>query len=177
MQSNVMMLSGNHFKFELKDLPELTFFAQAIVLPDVSAAIVERRTPFTTIKEVADHLDFGTLQVTYALDAEFKTYFSLWKWLRGYGFPTSYDELKTFATDRRKQVPNARPMLREIQKTAADCHILRPDTDSPVATIHFTDVIPVSLGQLSLDPTVAEPVPLTTQAAFEFTDFEVSLVS
>src|SRR5438067_224694 len=115
--TNVQGLLNNHFRFMVDALPDLTFYAQSVTLPDVAAATAKMNTPFTTIPQVGDHLDFGTLQVNYLIDSAFKNYFSLFYWLRGYGFPTSYDDIVNFTASRTKQSSLVRPTPRDIVTT------------------------------------------------------------
>jgi hypothetical protein len=173
--TNTNFLLSNHFRFIITDLPDLTFYVQSVQLPDVSSITSNRPNPFTTIPEVGDHLNFSPLQITYLVDTQFKTYFSLFWWLSGYGHPTSYDDILNFNASRAARLPNPRPTPREIQKTTGMLSILRPDTDSSLADILFTDLFPTALGQLAFTTTSGEPVKLTSQATFHYTTFDVRL--
>jgi hypothetical protein len=172
---NVMTLYGNHFKFVLNDLPDLTFFAQTVVLPDIGSTSAPRHTPFSTIHEIGDHMDFGTLQVSYLIDTSFLTYFSLFHWLKGYGFPTGYDDIAAFNAERQAHLANPRPLKRELHKTSAVLYIMRPDTDQTVVEIAFEDVCPTQLGQITFSTVDSEPPLLKAQATFVYTDFSVRL--
>lgn len=173
---SVADLLPNHFRFVLTDLPDLTFFAQQVILPDINSEAPKRANPFTTIPEVGDHLAFSPLTVHYTVDVGFKSYYSLFYWMRGYGFPKSYDDIANFQASRRRQLANPRPIAREITKTHGQLILLAPDTDKPVVTIDFEDVFPLQLGQLSFDTTISgTPEPLTTQVTFAYTDYEITL--
>jgi hypothetical protein len=174
---NVMSLFGNHYRFVLDALPDLTFFVQQVTLPSITATTAVRHNPFVKIHEVADHLDFATLTIKYLVDNSFKTYFSLFYWLKGYGFPNSYEEIAEFAAMRRKQLANPRPITREIQKTHGVLTILQPDNDTPVAELAFLDIFPTQLGDVSFDTVGSEPSLLTCHATFAFTDFDVRLTN
>jgi len=172
---NVQQLLGNHFRVVIDALPDLTFFAQTIVLPDISLPKVERANPFTHIPEVGDHIVFSPLTVNFIIDNQFKTYFSLWYWFRGVGFPHSYDDIGNFQASRKAALANPRPIRREIEKTNLTLLINHPDSDSPVATIFFEDVWPTQIGQVTFSSTDSEPPMLTTQVTFAYTDFTPTL--
>jgi len=174
---NVATLFGNHYRFVLDALPDLTFFVQSVTMPTVSAAVVQRANPFTVIPEVADHLTFGAFNVSYLVDNSFKTYFSLFYWLKGYGFPTSYQDILDFEASRVKQVMNPRPRPREIQKTNATLTVLQPDNDTAVAEVFFYDVFPTALGELAFESVDSEPTLLKTNATFYYTDFNIRLTN
>lgn len=173
--NDVAALYGNHFRFALNDLPDLTFFCQQIVLPDVSAGAPQRGNPFTLIPEVGDHLNFSALNCTYLVDSKFLSYYSLFYWMRGYGFPRSFEDIGNFETDRKRRIGNPIPKKREIQKTSATLSVLRPDTDGVISQINFLDVFPVQLGQMSFTTTEGDAPLLTCQVTFRYTDFEVVL--
>ena len=48
-------------------------------------------------------MNYGQFTVTYLVDASFKTYFSLYYWMKGYGFPHNFEEVTRF---RAKQQLN-----------------------------------------------------------------------
>ena len=168
-------LYGNHFRFTLEALPDLTFFAQSVSLPSIVVPTVARPTPFTKIMEVGDHLDYGTFNVTYLIDGAFKTYQSLYWWIKGYGFPHSYDEVKNFREVRAKRIGNPRPQVKDLEKTAALLHVLQPDTEKIVAEISFIDVFPTILGEVEFASTDGDAPILRTQVTFACTAFELVL--
>lgn len=174
---NVTTLLGNHYRFVLDALPDLTFFVQSFTMPTVMAAVAQRPNPFTSIPEVGDHLTFGTFNVSYLVDNRFKTYFSLFYWLKGYGFPTSYQDILDFEAARMKQVPNPRPRPRELQKTNATLTVLQPDNDTAVAEVFFYDVFPSALGELAFETVESKPAMLKTLATFHYTDFNIRLTN
>ena len=173
-KGDVAILYGNHFKWMIDGSPDLTFFAQSVTLPSITSGPVGRPTPFVRIPEVGDHIVFGDLNVTYQIDNAFKTYFSLFAWMRGYGHPTSYQEILDFNASRRNILARPNPQPRDIQKTTATLLVLQPDNDSSVAEIFFEDVFPIGLGRLAFETTPAEPPVLTCTVNFAYTDFQVN---
>ena len=171
---NVQGLVSNHFVFVLDALPDVTFYTQSVVVPEVSATTQPRPTPLATIQETSARLTYGTLQVTYLVDAEFKSYYSIYWWMKGYGFPHTNDEVKQFREKRAKQTANPRPSVRELEKTNAVLTILQADTESPVAEIRFTDVFPVGLGGITFTAAESDVDPYVhATATFAFTEFDV----
>lgn len=170
-------LKANHYRFVIDALPDVSFFVQNVNIPSIGIGTVPQGTPFTQIPQVGDHIDFGLFDVTYTVDAKFKTYFSLWAWMRGYGFPTTYEEIEHFKQSRLKNLPLLRPFRADIEKTNATVSILQPDTDRAVAEFRFYDLFPTALGQLTLTPTTPDSPDLTTQATFKYSNFDVFLLT
>ena len=169
-------LYGNHYRFAIERLPDLTFFVQSISSPSVSGSAQTQETPFAFAHHPTSRLNYGDISVTYLVDASFKTYFSLYYWMRGYGFPHSFDEVKRF---RAKQLsnnrvsPRARPV--ELEKTTASISILTPDTASIVAEINIDEVFPTELTSLDFTSTNTDAPVLTTTATFSCSPFDVTL--
>ena len=169
-------LYGNHYRFAIERLPDLTFFVQSVSSPTVSGSAQTQETPFAFAHHPTSRLNYGDISVTYLVDASFKTYFSLYYWMRGYGFPHDFDEVKRF---RAKQLsnnrvnPRARPV--ELEKTTASISILTPDTASIVAEINIDEVFPTELTRLDFASTNTEAPVLTTTATFSCSTFDVTL--
>ena len=62
---NLNFLSPLGAKFEIKRLPTINFFVQAVSLPSVSMGEVEVPTPFTKLRKPGDQLMFGDLVLQY----------------------------------------------------------------------------------------------------------------
>ena len=114
--------------------------------------------------------------MTYLIDASFKTYFSLYYWMKGYGFPHDFDEVKRFRAKQLKDSrirPQAEPI--ELEKTTASISILTPDTASIVAEINMDEIFPTQLSSLEFTSTNTEAPVLTTTATFSCSTFDVTL--
>jgi len=175
--TNVNSLYGNHFKFTLLNWPDVTFDTQSITIPSVTAAMQQYPNPFVTLPQVGDHLHYGTFDVVYLMDKAFNTYFSLYYWIKGYGFPHSYDEIAAFRAAQAARTPNPRPQVRELEKTRALLSILQADTNSTVAEIQYEDVFPIAIGEVTFETTQSDAPLLTGRVTFATSDFHVVLKS
>ena len=169
-------LYGNHYRFSIERLPDLTFFVQSVSSPSVSGSAQTQETPFTFAHHPTSRLNYGDISVTYLVDASFKTYFSLYYWMKGYGFPHDFDEVKRF---RAKQLTNNRVSVRarpvDLEKTTASISILTPDTASIVAVINIEEVFPINLSSLDFTSTDSDSPVLSTTATFSCSTFDVTL--
>ena len=169
-------LYGNHYRFSIERLPDLTFFVQSVSSPGVTGSAQTQETPFAFAHHPTSRLTYGDISVTYLVDASFKTYFSLYYWMKGYGFPHDFDQVKRF---RAKQLtnnrvsPRARPI--DLEKTTASISILTPDTASIVAKIDIEEVFPIALSSLDFTSTDSDSPILSTTATFSCSTFDVTL--
>ncbi len=175
--NNVNNLYSNHFRFTLLQWPDVSFDVQTVTVPNVTSHAPEYPNPFTVLPQTGDHLKYGTFDVVYLMDKQFKSYFSLYYWMRGYGFPHSYDEVTAFLDAQRARSHVARPQVRELEKTTAVLSILQPDTNSIIAEIVYDDVFPVALGELNFETNQSAPNVLTGRVTFVTSDFHVRLTS
>lgn len=172
-QDNTNLLYDNHYRFHLDALPDLTFRVTNVTHPGVASAAVNHPSPFTRIQETGDALNFHDLSMTFNVDAAFKSYTSIFWWLKGYGFPHSYEEVQNFRAQRAAQLSNPRPQVRDMEKTIATLSVLLPDTETIVCNIRFTDVFPTALGEMSFNSTGDDTVHLRCTATFAYTEFDI----
>lgn len=173
LQQNTNGLYANHFRFRIERLPDLSFFLQSVRTPSVSSQQVLQTTPFSTIHHTGDHLEYSTFDVTYVVDARMKNYFSLYYWMKGYGFPHSFDEVVAFREAELKRIGNYRARPGEIERTTGLLAILTPDTGQVVAEFQLEDIFPTELTPLTFETTTAEAPLLVTTATFSCSNFEL----
>ena len=169
-------LYGNHYRFAIERLPDLTFFVQSVSTPPVSGGVAGQVNPFAVVNHPGERLTYGTFNVTYMVDASFKTYFSLYYWMKGYGFPHDFDEVKRFRAKQllnKRVSPHAQPI--DLEKTTASISILTPDTASIVAEINMEEIFPTELSSLEFTSKNIEAPILTTTATFSCATFDVTL--
>lgn len=173
--NNVQSLYENHFRFVVERLPDLSQYTQAVGVPSVSVSSTDRANPFVNIREVGDHFTYGMMDVSFSMDAEFKVYNSLFWWMKGYGFPHSWDEVKDFRErmQQRLTVPARRTIARDVEKTNAVLYVLTPDTESTLMEFHFTDLFPIGLSGLQFATTTTDAPVLKCSAQMAFTDFDI----
>ena len=58
---NLNFLSPLGAKFEIKRLPTINFFVQAVSLPSITMGELEVPTPFTKLRKPGDQIIFGDL--------------------------------------------------------------------------------------------------------------------
>lgn len=167
---------ANHYKFKIDRLPDLSFFVQRVKMSDVSSTPAFQHNPFSVIPQTGDHLVYGTLDVDYTIDAGFKNYFSLYYWMKGYGFPHSFEEVETVRAEQSARYGLSRIRPTNIEKTSGLLQILTPDVASIVAEIRFENIFPISLGSLQWETINGDAPLVTTTCTFAVTTFDVKLL-
>lgn len=90
-------LSPTGFRFNVKRLPNISFFVQSINVPGVSMNPDETPTPFTTMFRLGDRLLYDDLTLTIRSDENLEAFIEIHSWMvagtKAGGF-TAYENVK-----------------------------------------------------------------------------------
>ena len=90
-------LSPTGFRFNVKRLPNISFFVQSINVPGVSMNPDETPTPFTTMFRLGDRLTYDDLTLTIRSDENLDAFIEIYDWMqsgtKAGGF-TAYETIK-----------------------------------------------------------------------------------
>jgi hypothetical protein len=172
---NTNALYGNHYKFTIDRLPDLTFYVQSVQTSSVEGGQAIQPNPFSNIHHPGEKLSYGNIEVSYLIDAQFKNYFSLYYWMKGYGFPHSFEEVVQFREKQQTLIPNMRPIIHNIETTHAVLSVLTPDTSAIVAEIHYEGLFPINLTPLQFQTTDSDAPLLSTTCTFSCSVFDIRL--
>ena len=76
-------LSPLGYKFTIKKMPTVNFFAQAVAIPSVTVGELPIPTPFSTkIQLPGDLVTFGDLVVTFRVDEDMANYLEVFNWIK-----------------------------------------------------------------------------------------------
>src|SRR5690348_16298039 len=98
---NTSPLNPNEFRFYLHRAPYLSFFVQTVQLPTITLPPADTENPFTTIPYPGDHITWEPLTVEFLVDEDLKGYMEMYRWMRGMGFPTTFEEYQEALADVR----------------------------------------------------------------------------
>jgi len=163
---NTSLLNPGEFKFILHRAPTLSFFVQTVSLPTITLPSATATNPFTDIPYPGDHIDWDSLSVVFLVDEDLAGWREMYTWMRGLGFPTTFDEYSAMITDRR---------LSRSQNLESDITIYT-NTGSRNVNIEykFVDCAPIELSAPTLSTTYTDLPVVTAKARFRYTYFEVT---
>lgn len=159
--SNINPLNPNGFMFSISRLPEVTFFCQEVNLPSISMTAVDMPTPFANYPIAGDRVEFGDLSVQFLVDSQMANYKAVFNWIRGLGFPETNEQYI-------EQVTTSIPMSEVAASTSNATLVILGSGSSPVQTISFADLIPVSLESLVFNTTSQDVLYLVGNATFRY---------
>lgn len=167
---NTSLLNPNEFRFYLHRAPYLTFFVQTVDLPTITLPTSDTENPFTTIPYPGDHINWEPLRVEFLVDEDLKGYQEIYHWIRGLGFPESFDEYKEAIVNMRYNNRN--------EAVFSDISVFT-NTGSRNVNIEyqFVDAIPVSVTAPRLSTTNPDQPVVTATATFAYQLFDVKPVN
>lgn len=166
---NYSLLNGNNFRFYLMRAKYLNFFVQSVSLPSISLGAPDNATPFNKIPVPGDELTYDPLVVTFAVDEDLNGYKEVHNWMRGLGFPTTFEEYQ-------KLVVNEASTSR-WQETTSDIQVVTMTGSRNMNILfNFVDAFPVSLTAPTLSTTNPDQPVLTCTATFTYTTFDITSV-
>ena len=143
---NVNYLGEDNIKFEIRKLPNVTYFTQAVTMPGVSLTPLETERPLRTPIGIATQsLDYEELSVSFMVDEYMYNYQEIFDWMiqTSTGTLDPSDAVLTILTS------NMNPQLE----------------------VHFERCYPVALGALEFNSATTETEYFLATATFRYLQF------
>lgn len=166
---NYSLLNPVNFRFGVEDAPYLNFYVQSVDLPSISLPTSLTENPFVTVPLPGDHIDFEPLVVTFIVDENLNGYLEVYRWLRGLGFPESYEEYEELVV--------AENYTSRWQETTSDINVTTmTGSRNGNISFNFIDAFPINLTAPRVSTTLTGSPIVTCQATFSYTYFDVKSI-
>jgi hypothetical protein len=165
--ANINFLSPLGFRFKLSRAPNLNFFVTDVTLPSITMGSIEVPTPFKMFDISNNKLDYGDLQLTYRLDEDMTTFFEIYNWMVGVGFPENFDQYKV--------LKNAPRGTRDTVYSDGTLSILTSDM-VPNIEVTFQDLFPTSISDINFTATDTDVNYITATVTFRYKIYHVKKV-
>ena len=140
---NINPLAEVQFRFDIGALPNTSFFIQSVNLPGVTLEGAVISTP--QLQNFSRHtgiITYDPLNVTFLIDEYLKNWQEVFQWMVG----------------------------EENKYTSAVLTILSSSMN-PTMELHFKDIFPTSLSEVSFDSTTTDPVYQVATVNFNYTEY------
>ena len=140
---NINPLAEVQFRFDIGALPNTSFFIQSVNLPGVTLEGVVISTP--QLQNFSRHtgiITYDPLNVTFLIDEYLKNWQEVFEWMIG----------------------------EENKYTTAVLTILSSSMN-PTMELHFKDIFPTSLSEVSFNSTSTDPVYQVATVNFNYTEY------
>ena len=175
--SDLDYLKPNGFKFQIHNLPNVSYFCQAANIPAIQMGSPSLPTPLSDIPYPGDKLSYGDLVIRFLVQENMSNYLELYNWLIGLGFPENHDQYKNWNESQRYRFPAISDKRLGALGNFSDADFFILDSDNnPNVKITYYDVFPVSLEGLDFDISSGRADFLVGIAAFKYRHYTVEAI-
>ncbi len=158
MQQNFLSPIG--FKFAIKRLPNVAFYVQGATIPGMSMSATQVATPFKSMQFAGDKLEHETFTLTVRVDEYMESYNEIYEWIVGLTKPESFDQYLSLKNSQYGLYSDASLVILDSRA-------------NPSLEVHFKDVFPVSIGNITFDTTRTDVNYVTCDLTFEHNGFSI----
>lgn len=148
---------NNCFHFEIRELPNVSMFAQRFNMPGVRLGAARRASPMVDYPIPGEKLDFEELEVGFMVDEFIENFMEIYHWMCYLGFPRDTEQF-------RKMFAN------ETRFTETSDIILTSTTNKLNAArrVHFVDAFPTNLTPIEFSNIDQTTTPLIASVMFSY---------
>lgn len=155
-QQNFLPMTG--FRFNIKRLPNVSFFVQSVNIPGISMNADETATPFGTIYRVGDKITSEDLTLTIRSDEDLDAFSEIHGWMtsatkaKGFsGYETLVNSDDGLYSDATLTILNSKKNSNKI--------------------LTFQNIFPISLGSINMDVTPSDVSYATFDVTFKYNTY------
>ena len=153
-------LMNTYFKFTMDKAPTMTYFCQKVNLPSLSLDGIEQPTPFGgRLYKASDAYTYDDLTIDFIVDENMKNWLELYNWLRSCADLKDYTEFEDI----------------DIHMTNAEL-LITNSAKQPIKSVHFSHVIPTSVGSIQFDSSTTDTEPIISTASFKFAFYDITSI-
>lgn len=172
--SELDYLKPNGFRFQVHNLPNVSFFCQSANIPDITIGEAQVSTPLQDYFNPGEKLTFGTLNIRFLIQENMANYKELYNWMRGLGNPEKTEEYTNYLQSQLYRFPGKNP-TKTIEGLFSDASLFVLDSnDNPSTEIIFQDAYPTALSGLDFDLTDSEY--FVGLATFRYRQYKINSV-
>lgn len=163
---NLNFLSPLGAKFEIKRLPTINFFVQAVSLPSITMGELEVPTPFTKLRKPGDQIIFGDLVIQFRVDEDLLNYREMYSWMRSIARVDSFEDSTAWQNE-------GSPMSDERVYSDGTLTIMN-SAMNPNLTVDFKDLYPSTISELPFFTTQNDVDYIEATITFKFRSFDIT---
>lgn len=167
---NQNALQQTKFQIIFPEITSVVYFCQEVILPGITSTPNVRTTPFVELFLPGDKLQYENFHMTFIVDEELYSWQIIYDWIKGYAFPTTFDEYRKMKELRIPGIKSETP-----QYSIAELKVLTALNNEKVSIL-FTNLFPVSLSGIKFNTTSSADVPVIASAQFKFQYYELSRI-
>lgn len=175
--SDLNYLKPTGFKFQIHNLPNVSYFCQSANIPSFGIGYTETDTPLTKLFNPGEKPFFGDLLIRFLVQENMANYIELYNWLIGLSFPESHEQFKAYQQSQQYRFPggDTKKLPAITNFSDADFFILDSD-NNPNVKITYQDLFPTSLEALDFDISDGQVEYLVGIASFKYRHYTIESI-
>ena len=170
-------LRPNAFKFQIHNIPNVSYFCQAANIPEINLPPAQQPTPLVDIPHPGDKLEFGVLMKRFLIQEDMKNYQELYDWLIGLGFPANHKQYTAYGKTQEYRFPDINPTKQAALGQFSDASLFLLDSNNNLQTeFQFRDAFPVSLQGLDFEIVTGSTDYMIAVAMFKYSYFDIEVL-
>jgi len=166
---NTDLLQSTKFRVTFNRLPGVTFFCNSVNLPGISLTEIPMPTPFVELYLPGEKAIYDTLNITFLVDEDLRSWTELHDWIRGATFPTEFEEYVNLA--RLNPSANIRTIQQRPPVYSDATLTIYTNKNNANFRVKFVDLFPTNVGSLSFSAGDSAENIVTADATFRFSYF------
>jgi hypothetical protein len=163
---NRNFLSPIGFKFTLAKKPKVSFFSNALRIPEITLGLAVQPTYLKNIDVPGDKIEYGDFYLRFLVDENLENYMAIHNWITGLGFPKTTDQFSKLITDEDGLKDE------KLQFSDGTVQILGSNY-KPTAKVIFKNLFPTSLSSLEFEATDTDITYFTAEVSFKYTIYDI----
>jgi hypothetical protein len=172
-QVNPNFLQPNKFQLNFSRIPSVQYFCQSVSVPGISTSEAIMTNPLVDVYAPGEKAIYYLFNITFYVDEEMKAWKEIHDWIRAMTFPKEYNEYN--------QLPNLNKYTRARSNNLpqySDGQItLLTSANNPNIRFKFYDLFPVSVSTFIMSTTDTPDNPITADATFRYSYYDIETFS
>ena len=128
---------------------------------------VDTSNPFVALPFPGDHINYGTLEITFKVDEDLENYLELHNWLKALGKPQNYEQYREI---EQKPIYTGEGIVSDISIT------ILSSTKLANYEVIYVDAFPVSLSGINFNTVDTDVNYLEASATFKYTYYNIEKI-
>lgn len=179
LPDNLSYLAPTQFELIVKKLPNTKYFATGVNIPSVNIGESLQPTRLgANIKLPGDKINYGELTITFIVDENMENWTEMFNWMEGITASTDTDKYRLLVGANKREGQPQDNSGDDKEMYSDMTIVVTTAANNPNRYIRIQDAYPSTLGEITMDTTVAGGLSyVTCTATFFFTNFEISSTS
>jgi len=179
LPDNLSYLAPTQFELIVKKLPNTKYFATGVNIPSVNIGESLQPTRLgANIKLPGDKINYGELTITFIVDENMENWTEMFNWMEGITASTDTEKYRLLVGANKREDQPQDYSGDDMEMYSDMTIVVTTAANNPNRYIRIQDAYPSTLGEITMDTTVAGGLSyVTCTATFFFTNFEISSTS